>query len=652
MKKILLLFLCVSVTTTYAQKKLTPATKSTVTGIDLPAGSKQDGRLLSQSMAGFLMDTESDKRKTKLRTAEVLVLPPASVSMFTKDSLVQRLSSKNWKIVTTEGDNYLWLQKDNRFIIAYFSIDTKGVNLYFAEATATPDFSAQAENTTSNQPAAQQVTEPTTKAVVLPAAQPINQPTPQTVTQPNQNKTTTTSIDSPIVGIWRRGTGVSLYGGRWSSTGYQYIFNANGTYTYVIKTYVEGDPETLLTQESGIFTINGNTITLDPKTNVIEAWSKSNGGDNYKALISSKNKPLEKITYQFTLHFFPELKETDLVLIYGKETVRDGKYNASDAFPTGWRFSPAGPDYKPIPLPGEQQTTTEVVKKEPAQQNMPIASGKFAFSTTNFDDGWVSTEQEDWVEVKKGSMRVLLHYPKEGTIFPADPGPMTNAAWDILVAPRYSNLKNYKTTYITTYERPYLGMGYATENVTGKNVFIVFYHQGRNGWLEFIAPDKKTFIEHYKFDPETIQWDSDSDLMIPLANMIGYNRFALAASDLKGKWTSDFSGIQQLYNVYTGQYAGMNINQSNEEFIFNTDNSYNWKLLVVNGVVGNMKANEVKSSGQFNVPNNWQVYFSKIETGPRTFHAFWSCIKGARLLNLLDANAPGSGIYTKYGLAK
>ncbi|MEQ1584457.1 MAG: PT domain-containing protein [Cyclobacteriaceae bacterium] len=650
MKKILLLFLCVSVTTIYAQKKLTPATKSTVTGIDLPTGSKQDGRLLSQSMAGFLMDTESDKRKTTLRTAEVLVLPPASLSKFNKDSLVQRLSAKSWKIIATEGDNYLWLQKEKSFVIAYFSIETKGVNLYFAEAIATPDFSAQAENTTS-QPAAQPVTEPAAKAVVLPVAPPVNQSPTQPVTQTTQNKTTNTSINSPIVGIWRRGTGVSLYGGRWSSTGYQYIFNANGTYTYVIKTYVEGDPETLLTRESGIFTINGNTVTLDPKTNVIEAWSKPAGFEGYKDLISSQNKPLEKITYQFTPHFFPELKETGLVLIYGKETIRDGKYNASDAFPTGWRFSPAGPDYKPIKLPGEQPTTEEV-KKEPAQQNAPLANGKFAFSTTTFDDGWVSTVQEDWVEVKKGSMKVLLRYPKEGTIFPADPGPMTNAAWDILVAPRYSNLKNYKTTYITTYERPYLGMGYATENVTGKNVFIVFFHRGQTGWLEFIAPDKNTFIQHYKFDPETIQWDSNEDLMIPLTNMIGYNRFAVAASDLKGKWTSDFSGIQQLYNVYTGQYAGMNINQSKEEFIFNPDNSYNWKLLVVNGVVGNMKANEVKSSGQFNVPTNWQVYFSKIETGPRTFHAFWSCIKGARLLNLLDANVPGSGIYTKYGLAK
>jgi hypothetical protein len=295
---------------------------------------------------------------------------------------------------------------------------------------------------------------------------------------------------------------------------------------------------------------------------------------------------------------------------------------------------------KPLNKIASKQTTTIPTNKN------------FAFNTTNFDDGWTSTVKEDWVEVTKGSMKVLLHYPKEGTIFPADPAPLTNAAWDILVAPRYSDLKNYKTSYITTYDRPYLGMGYATENVTRKNVFIVFFRQGNSGWLEFVTPDKNSFIKQFKFDPETIQWDSNTDLLIPLANMSGYNKFAVAASDFKGKWTSDFTGIQQLYNVYTGEYAGMNTNQSNEEFVFNAGNSYNWKLLVVNGTVGNLKFVEVKSSGKFTVPNNWQVHFSKIENSARTFHAFWSYIKGARVLNLLDANSPGSGIYTKYGLAK
>lgn len=273
----------------------------------------------------------------------------------------------------------------------------------------------------------------------------------------------------------------------------------------------------------------------------------------------------------------------------------------------------------------------------------------FAFTTTNFDDGWTGTVQEDWVEVIKGNIKVLLHYPKEGTIFPADPDPLTTAAWNILVAPRYSNLKNYKTSYISTYDRPYLGMGYATDNATGKQVFILLFRQGNTGWLEFVTPDKYSFIQQYKFDPEIIRWDSESDLLKPLVQMASYNKFAVAASDFKGTWTSDFTGVQQLYHVYTGNYAGMNINQSNQTFQFGAGNTYNWKILVVNGMVGNINYAQVKSAGKFSVLNNWQVKFSDIEGKPKIYNAYFSCIKGARLLMLLDAQYPGSGIYTVFG---
>lgn len=287
--------------------------------------------------------------------------------------------------------------------------------------------------------------------------------------------------------------------------------------------------------------------------------------------------------------------------------------------------------------------------KPTTQPVQPTAKTTFAFTTTNFDDGWTSTVQADWVEVTKGNIKVLLHYPKEGTIFPADPEPLTNSAWNILVAPRYSNLKNYRTAYISTYNRPYLGFGNATENATGKEVFIVFYHQGSLGWLEFISPDKNTFIQSFGFDPYDIRWDSNSDLMNPLAQMDNYNKFAIAATDFTGTWTSDFSGVQQLYSVYTGQYAGMNVNQSNETFQFGAGNTYNWKLLVVNGMVGNMNYAEVKSSGKFTVLNNWQISFSKIENKAKRYNAYFRCIKGARLLMLLDADFPGSGIYTAFG---
>lgn len=285
----------------------------------------------------------------------------------------------------------------------------------------------------------------------------------------------------------------------------------------------------------------------------------------------------------------------------------------------------------------------------PAVRSQPARTSNFKFSTTNFDDGWTSTEQEDWVEVVKGNIKVLIHYPKQGTIFPADPEPLTNAAWDILVAPRYSSLKNYRTASINTYERPYLGMGYATEKASGKQVFVLLFRQGKSGWLEFIAPDKNSFIQQYKFDPEAIRWDSESELLTPLVQMVNYNKFAIAESDFNGTWTSDFTGVQQLYSVYTGNYAGMNINQSREEFVFGAASSYSWRLLVVSGMVGSTQYANVKSAGKFNVLNNWQINFSRIETGPRTYNAHWSCIKGARLLHLLDAKNPGSGISTVFG---
>ncbi|MCW5962122.1 MAG: hypothetical protein KIS76_18325 [Pyrinomonadaceae bacterium] len=301
-----------------------------------------------------------------------------------------------------------------------------------------------------------------------------------------------------------------------------------------------------------------------------------------------------------------------------------------------------------------QKTSSETVQKpqtsiQPSGKTQSAKKTGFKFNETNFDDGWTSIEQEDWVEVVKGNIKVLIHYPKEGTVFPADPEPLTNAAWNILVAPRYSNLKNYKTAYITTYNRPYLGMGTATDNATGKSKFVLLFRQGNVGWIEFVAPDKNSFVQQFKFDPEAIKWDSESDLLIPLIQMANYNKFAIAESDFNGTWTSDFSVVQQLYNVYTGNYAGMNINQSKEEFIFGNGNSYNWKLLVVNGMVGNMKFANVSSAGKFSVLNNWQIQFSKIESGPKTYNAHWSCIKGARLLNLLDAKNPGSGIYSVYG---
>ncbi|HEX4959160.1 MAG TPA: hypothetical protein VFV46_13340 [Lacibacter sp.] len=318
----------------------------------------------------------------------------------------------------------------------------------------------------------------------------------------------------------------------------------------------------------------------------------------------------------------------------------------------------------------EQQVTIQQTLPEQQQiiqQTTTINTG-YAFNTTNFDDGWTSTVQEDWVEVTKGNIKVLLHYPKEGTIFPADPDKLTTAAWNILVAPRYSQLVNYKTASVEIYSRPYFGMGTVTENNSGNSVFVVLFRRGA-GWMEVISPDVQTFTQEFGFNPETIRWAKitdysggyvvdnsqgnvikadESDIYNKLDNMFGRNKFAVAASDLDntGRWSANYASNTFYYNYYTGNSAGMSTFSSSEWFQFSSGNKYHWEAVMVNSGGGVMNGAQSKSDGSFKSINNWQMNFSNIGGKEKTFDVYFSAIKGGRVLWMNDANYPGSGIFT------
>jgi hypothetical protein len=276
--------------------------------------------------------------------------------------------------------------------------------------------------------------------------------------------------------------------------------------------------------------------------------------------------------------------------------------------------------------------------------------------------------QEDWVEVTKGTIKVLLHYPKEGTIFPADPDKLTTAAWNILVAPRYSRLTNYRTAYIETNKRPYFGMGTLTETQTGKTVFVLLFRRSA-GWIEVISPNVKTFTQEFGFNPETIRWAKVTDysggyvvdnsqgvvimadvpeLYDKLDNMIGKNKFAVAATDLNntGRWDANYSSNTFYYNYYSGNYAGMTTFSASQWYSFESGNKYHWEAVMTNSGGGSMNAAQTQSDGTFKSLNNWQLYFTNIGGKAKTFDAYFSATKGGRILWVNDAKYPGSGIFT------
>lgn len=173
--------------------------------------------------------------------------------------------------------------------------------------------------------------------------------------QTTQPATGNNSNTSSILGTWcitasdqsslRVNNGVMNYIQR------QYTLSANGTYSFITKTFDPFMDKILLGKESGTYTITGNNITIIPAKSVLEAWSKKEGKDEWGKLINSQNITLEKQTYQFAKNYSLGIKEWDLILQANKATRRDGPFNGGTAFSNAWIYSPASASHSLIKLP-------------------------------------------------------------------------------------------------------------------------------------------------------------------------------------------------------------------------------------------------------------------------------------------------------------
>lgn len=276
--------------------------------------------------------------------------------------------------------------------------------------------------------------------------------------------------------------------------------------------------------------------------------------------------------------------------------------------------------------------------------SQPVATG-FQFNTTNFDDGWTSVVKEDWVEATKGSIRVLLHYPREEEKnYYSQYDERVTVFWDLLVAPRYRNLRHYQSpAHIISAEPGYFAAGLLTDKATGKEQWVALFSKGKSGWIEVITPDKKTFVDNFGVDQPDVYF-SDWDRLV---NLSGLNKFAVGENDLVGKWSNQFSGSTAYYGVYTGIYAGSSTYASSQSFVFEKTKTYRWNLAVgKSGLNTSMQVDRASANGNWKLLNNWQIWFSDIERKAKTYNAYFSCLKGGRVLWLQDT---GYGDYTAFG---
>lgn len=148
----------------------------------------------------------------------------------------------------------------------------------------------------------------------------------------NSDNTPVGEIDPDLVGLWTRYR-LETYTTGGNTGGYfrqEYLFNADGTYQYLLKHYSVFSTPIIFLYESGNWGVNDNQLTIKPTKGQDQEWSKMDGStSSWGNKLSTSARTLETITYTYGGKYWEGTNTTDLELQYSKETVRDGSFSNS-----------------------------------------------------------------------------------------------------------------------------------------------------------------------------------------------------------------------------------------------------------------------------------------------------------------------------------
>lgn len=286
--------------------------------------------------------------------------------------------------------------------------------------------------------------------------------------------------------------------------------------------------------------------------------------------------------------------------------------------------------------PNKSSAAIPPEKQEKSQVPPASFSGNFQYSTSNFDDGWVATIQNDWVLVGKGNSRVYLYYavPYNSDNFSGTGVMDRDYYWDNYIAKQFSTTtKQYNDAgeFISSLKPKYVE-GWGVDPVSGKSAFIamtltVIPNAGKMTVASF--PDEASFRQ--AFPKANDQYVSD------LTEMSRYNKFAIGQNDIFGTWQNgNTSTMQWAYETPSGYegYAGMTVASSSATFNFNTNGTYSSIHNGATGAVGNMSTYQQEYKGNYNV-SNWQITATnRYEGKTDNFSASFTAIRGGRILKL------------------
>ena len=221
---------------------------------------------------------------------------------------------------------------------------------------------------------------------------------------------------------------------------------------------------------------------------------------------------------------------------------------------------------------------------QPASPN-PAPAPTASFPNSKFDDGWSASASPAWTEVAKNNLKVLIHFPlPQADAYNSVLREADLNAWNLLVAPRYTAIRNLQWRSIQSFESITFLQADAIDKSSGAPVHIVLfkkhYSKGNGRYLEFIAPSRPAYeAEFGPYHNDEFNWDRN-------ANFQFRNKFAVSPADLYGTWTaSDYSSVSYYY-VSSGRSAGATATSTADSYSFLPGSIYQSEHTGASGAVG------------------------------------------------------------------
>jgi hypothetical protein len=256
----------------------------------------------------------------------------------------------------------------------------------------------------------------------------------------------------------------------------------------------------------------------------------------------------------------------------------------------------------------------------PTAPSTPSSAKNGSGSTsTTFDDGWTSTLDENWVRVTRPGVTVFLHYGVSlDDNSRRDP---TSSLWNLLVAPRYSNVKNYNAPTHSQVHFPYYEATAEATDRNGANAFVVMRLSINGGIakaIEIAASSRQAYEKQF----------ADRDAVLAIANA---NRFSVG-NEVAGTWSSFTGASVDMYYVATGSYAGKNVAALSDRFTFGSGGAYTSE----HKGSGGQTVFQEKYTGTWSVTSPWEITVKRSDGKVTVYTAHYEAVRGGRLLRLSD----------------